>query len=100
VVLVVTDPLWGAGRAHPLMGRAVTRLSSLGRAGRSWDDSRLCVGLVDWECRFLVTDRSFKGGGELEIVERFLDDDEGLEAVARFLGRELEPERRVAPLEV
>jgi len=26
VVLVVTDPLWGAGRAHPLRGRAVTRL--------------------------------------------------------------------------
>ena len=48
----------------------------------------------------MVTDRSFKGGGELEIVERFLDDDEGLEAVARFLGGELEPERRVAPLEV
>jgi len=26
VVLVVTDPLWGAGRVHPLRGRAVTRL--------------------------------------------------------------------------
>ena len=41
-----------------------------------------------------------EGGGELEIVERFLDDDERLEAVARFLGGELGPERRVAPLEV
>ena len=29
VVLVVTGPLWGAGRAHPLRGRAVTRLGSL-----------------------------------------------------------------------
>ena len=60
----------------------------------------MCVGLMDWEGRFLVTDRSFEGGGELEVVERFLDDDEGLETVARFLGGELGPERRVAPLEV
>jgi hypothetical protein len=29
VVLVVADPLWGAGRARPLRGRAVTRLGSL-----------------------------------------------------------------------
>ena len=54
----------------------------------------MCVGLVDWECRFLVTDRSFEGGGELKVVDRLLDDDEGLEAIARFLGGELEPERR------
>ena len=41
-------------------------------------------------CRFLVTDRLCEGGGELEIIERFLDDDEGLvEAVARFLGGSL-----------
>ena len=94
VVFVVADPLWGAGRAYPLRGRAVTRLGSLGRAGRSWDDSRLCVGLMDWEGRFLVTDRSFEGGGELKVVDRLLDDDEGLETVTRFLWRELEPERR------
>jgi hypothetical protein len=35
-------------------------------------------GVVGGHCRFCVTDRSFEGGGELEIVERFLDDDEGL----------------------
>ena len=29
-----------------------------------------------------------------------MDDDKGLETIARFLGGELEPERRVAPLEV
>ena len=29
VVLVVPDPVRGAGPAHPLRGRAVTRLSSL-----------------------------------------------------------------------
>ena len=51
-------------------------------------------------CHFLVANSSFEGGGELEIVESFLDDDEGLEAVACFLGGELGPERRVAPLEV
>ena len=51
-------------------------------------------------CRFVVADRLFEGGAELEIVECFLDDDEGLEAVARFLGGELGPERRVAPLKV
>ena len=52
-------------------------------------------------CCFGVPDRSCEGGGELEIVDqRFLDDDEGLEAIARFLGGELEPERRVASLEV
>ena len=73
----MTGPLRGASRARPLRGRAVTRQGG-----------------------FLVTDCLCKGGGELEIVERFLDDDEGLEAVARFLGGELEPERRVASLEV
>jgi hypothetical protein len=40
---------------------------------------------VGGHCRFGVPDRSCEGGGELEIVERFLDDDEGLEAIARFL---------------
>ena len=35
VVLVVAGPLWGAGRAHPLRGGAVTRSGSLGRAGCS-----------------------------------------------------------------
>ena len=48
----------------------------------------------------MVADRLCEGGAELEIIESFLDDDEGLEAVARFLGGELGPERRVAPLEV
>ena len=33
-------------------------------------------------CRFCVADRLCEGGGELEIVERFLDDDEGLETFA------------------
>ena len=33
-----------------------------------------------------------EGGAELKIVEGFLDDDERLEAVARFLGGELGPE--------
>ena len=48
----------------------------------------------------MVADRLCEGGAELEIIESFLDDDEGLEAVARFLGGELGPECRVAPLEV
>ena len=48
----------------------------------------------------MVADRLCEGGAELEIIESFLDDDEGLEAVARFLGGELGPERRVAPLKV
>ena len=51
-------------------------------------------------CRFCIADRLCEGGAELEVVEGFLDDDERLEAVARFLGGELGPERRVAPLEV
>ena len=51
-------------------------------------------------CCFCDPDRSCKGGGEFKVVDRLLDDDEGLEAIARFLGGELEPERRVAPLEV
>ena len=51
-------------------------------------------------CRFCIADRLCEGGAELEVVEGFLDDDERLEAVARFLGWELGPERRVAPLEV
>jgi hypothetical protein len=102
VVLVVTDPLWGAGRAHPLRGRVVTRWGSLGRAGGCWVGGRIfmALSLVPGQGGFLVTDCLCKGGGELEIVERFLGDDEGLEAVARFLGGELEPERRVASLEV
>ena len=60
----------------------------------------MALSLVPGQGGFLVTDCLCKGGGELEIVERFLDDDEGLEAVARFLGGELGPERRVASLEV
>ena len=44
----------------------------------------------------MVADRLCEGGAELEIIESFLDDDEGLEAVARFLGGELGPECRVA----
>ena len=31
-------------------------------------------------CRFCIADRLCEGGAELEIVECFLDDDEGLEA--------------------
>ena len=101
MVLVVTDPLWGAGRARPLRGRAVTRSGSLGRAGGCPQVSGGWGACVErGYSSFLVTDRSFKGGGELEIVERFLDDDEGLEAVTCFLGGELGPERRVAPLKV
>ena len=74
----------------------MTRLGAgCSRVGRDWGS---CV--VGGHCRFLVVDRLFEGGGELEIVERFLDDDEGLEAVTCFLGGELGPERRVAPLEV
>ena len=98
----MTGPLKGASRARPLRGRAVTRQGSLGRAGGCWVGGRiLALSLVPGhEGGFLVTDCLGKGGGELEIVERFLDDDEGLEAVARFLGGELEPERRVASLEV
>ena len=97
----MTGPLRGASRARPLRGRAVTRQGSLGRAGGCWVGGRiLALSLVPGQGGFLVTDCLCKGGGELEIVERFLDDDEGLEAVARFLGWELEPERRVASLEV
>jgi len=33
-----------------------------------------------------VTDRSFEGGGELKVVGLLLEDDRGLETVARFLG--------------
>ena len=58
VVLVVADPLRGAGPAHPLRGRAVTRLGSRGRAGRSWDDSRLCVGVVGLQAYYLTTTRN------------------------------------------
>ena len=98
----MTGPLRGASRARPLRGRAVTRPGSLGRAGGCCrvGGRILALSLVPGQGGFLVTDCLCKGGGELEIVERFLDDDEGLEAVARFLGGELEPERRVASLEV
>ena len=73
VVLVVPDPLRGAGPTHSLKGRAVTRLGSLGRAGCSWDGRSWGEGVVGGHCRLLVADRSFEGGGELEIVERFLE---------------------------
>ena len=100
MVLVVTGPLRGAGHARPLRGRAVTRLGSLGRAGGSWGGRGWGEGVVSGHCCFLVDDRSFESGGELKVVDRLLDDDEGLETVARFLWGELEPECRVAPLEV
>ena len=103
----MTGPLRGASRARPLRGRAVTRQGSLGRAGGCWVGGRILAltpELGAWAGRLLgtkvLTDCLCKGGGELDIVELFLDDYEGLEAVARFMGGELEPERRVASLEV
>ena len=78
----------------------MTRLSSLGWAGRSRVGCGWGERVVRCYCRFCVADRWCEGGAELEIIEGFLDDDERLVAVARFLGGELGPERRVAPLEV
>ena len=92
VILVVTDPLWGAGPAYPAEGEGgepVTRLGSLGWAGRSWVGCGWGERVVRGHCCFVVVDRLCEGGAELKIVEGFVDDDEGLETFARFLGGEL-----------
>ena len=71
--LIMPDPLWGAGPAHPLRGRAVTRLGSLGRAGCSWDGRRWGEGVVRGHCRLsssLIARVRAARGGELEFVER------------------------------
>ena len=92
-------PLKGSRPRPPPEGRAVTRLGSLGRAGGYWVGRRiLALSLVPGQGGFCDIDRSFKGGGELEVVDRLLDDDEGLETVTRFLGGEFEPERCASQL--